>query len=553
MSHPALLVIGGVAAGTKAAVKAKRENPHWQVTILTRDQHISYAGCGLPYYLSGVIDEERELLVRSPEDFKSNYDIDILIRHEVADILPDQKRVLAEDLATGERKEYPYDKLIIATGAYPVLPPIPNIQLANIYTLRKVTDGSFIRQLIDRGNVKQAVVIGGGLIGLEVAENLAHRGIKTVIVELADHVLAPFDPEMALKIQSHLIEQGVELRLGSKVTGFLDQGQGKVAAVETSAGNIPADLVVVSTGIRPNVELAARAGVALGSTGAIQVNAHMQTNLPDIYAVGDCAEVTHLVSNQAAWMPMGSIANKAGRVAGANAVGENRASLPGALGTAIVKVFKMAAGKTGLTEKEARSQGYNIETVLVPSLDKAHYYPGSRQLLVKLVAEKSSHRLLGGQVVGEGAIDKTVDILATAISLKARVEDLSAMDLAYAPPFSSAMGPTILAANVMLNKLTGKFRGVSPFALADRLAAGASIIDVRSPEEYILYSIPGSTSIPGERLTERLKDRPRSEEIILICKVGLRAYVASLKLKNMGFTNVSILDGGIVGYPFELQ
>lgn len=553
MSNPTLLVIGGVAAGTKAAAKAKRENPDWQVTVLTRDQHISYAGCGLPYYLSGVISEERELLVRFPEDFKLDYDIDVLTRQEVTEIIPATKKVLARDLISGELKEYHYDKLIVATGADPVLPPIPNIGLANIFTLRKITDGNSIRQLVDRGRIQRAAVIGGGLIGLEVAENFTHRGIQTVIVELANHVLAPFDLEIALKVQSHLLEKGVQLTLGAKVTGFADNGEGKVAAVETTDGMVPADLVVVSAGIRPNVGIAARAGVVLGPMGAIQVNSAMETNLEDIYAVGDCAEVTHLVSGKPAWMPMGSIANKAGRVAGSNAVSETQSGLPGALGTAIVKAFDLAAGKTGLTEKDARSLGYEVETVLVPAQDKAHYYPGNRQLLVKLVAETSSHRLLGGQVVGEGSIDKAVDVLAASISLKARVDDLSAMDLAYAPPFSSAMGPTIMAANVLLNKLSGKFTGVSPLKLAERMAAGAAVIDVRLPEEYMIYAIPGSENIPFRQLTDQMANRDKNSEIILVCKVGVRAYVASLKLKNMGFTNVFILDGGIAGYPFELE
>jgi len=553
MSNQKLLVIGGVAAGTKAAAKAKRENPDWQVTVLTRDRHISYAGCGLPYYVSGVISEEQELLVRFPEDFKLDYDIDVLTRHEAIEIIPAQKKVQAKDLLSGEIKDFNYDKLIIATGADPVLPPIPNINLVNIHTLRKITDGNSIRHLVDSGAVRQAVVMGGGLIGLEVAENLAHRGIKTVIVELANQLLAPFDLEIALKLQSHLLEKGVEAKTGVKVTGFLDDGTGKVAAVETSAGTIPADLVVVSAGIRPNVAVAQSAGITLGPTGAIAVNQYMQTNLPDIYAVGDCAEVIHQVSGKPAWMPMGSIANKAGRVAGTNAVGDNRAALPGALGTAIVKVFDLAAGKTGLTEKDARNLGYDAETVLVPTPDKAHYYPGNRPLVVKLVAEKSSHRLLGGQAVGEGSVDKIIDILATAISLKAKVEDLSVMDLAYAPPFSSAMGPTILAANVMLNKLYGKFRGVSPLNLAEHLAAGTMVVDVRLPEEYMIYAIPGSINVPFRQLTEKMAAVERDKEIILVCKVGVRAYVASLKLKQLGFTNVSVLDGGITAYPFELE
>lgn len=552
MQEGTLVIIGGVAAGTKAAAKAKRENPNWQVIVLTKDKHISYAGCGLPYYVGGVIKEEQELLVRFPEDFKIDFDIDVLINHEVTKIIPSENKVVANQLTNGQIKEFHYDRLIIATGAEPLVPPIPHIDLEQIFTLRKVTDGTAIRKLLDNKSVKRAVVVGGGLIGLEAAENLAHQGVSTEVVELAEQVLPPFDREIALQVEKKLVEKGIQVHTATRVTGFIDNGQGQVAAVATTAGNIPADLVLLSAGIRPNVAVAREAGIVIGHTGAIKVNEYGETNIPGIFAVGDCAEVRHRISDQDCWIPMGSTANKTGRVAGTNAVTGQKNPLPQVLGTAVVKIFDISAAKTGLSEKEARTLGYEPVTVLVPTADRAHYYPGHQQIVVKLMADQQTHKLLGGQVFGAGTVDKAIDVLAASIGLKAKVEDLATMDLAYAPPFSSALGPTILAANVLLNKLQGKFRGISPLQLADQISRGVKVIDVRLPEEYILYAIPGSINIPIRELTTKMADENRNQPIITVCKVGLRAFMASLKLKQMGFTNVSILDGGITGYPFEL-
>lgn len=553
MQAGTVLIIGGVAAGTKAAAKVKRENPDLKVVVLTREKHVSYAGCGLPYYIGGVIQEEKELLVRKPEDFRIDYDIDVITGHEAIKILPAEKKVIARDLDQGSLQEFFYTQLVLATGASPFIPPVPGTDLKNIVTVRSVDQAFEVKALLAGGGVKSAVVVGGGLIGLEVAENLCRQCVKTTMVELAGHVLPPYDTEVALHIEKHLRGKGVEIHIGTAVTGFKDNGRGEVGAVLTSMEPLEADLAVLAVGVRPNVDLAKDSGIRLGPTGAIQVNERMQTNIEGIYAVGDCAENFNLITGQPCWYPMGSTANKTGRVAGLNLAGEQEDAMPGVLGTSIVKVFDVNAAKTGLSERDARAAGYDVETVLVPTLDRAHFYPGNREIVTKLIVDRQSRRVLGGQVFGEGVVDKPIDILATAITFSATVDQLAKLDLAYAPPFSSAMGSTIVAANVMINKLAGKFKGVSPLNLQEEKDAGAVLVDVREPEEYFIRAIPGSENIPLRQLKDRAAGLDRDKEIVVTCKVGLRSYTAQLKLKGMGFKKLSMLEGGINAYPYETE
>jgi len=549
-----LLIIGGVAAGTKAAAKAWRENPYLEITVVTKDQHISYAGCGLPYYIGGVIREERELLVKKPEDFHVDMGIKVLNLHEALKILPDEKVVIVKDLVSGKNINMPYDKLLLATGAYPFVPPLEGRELGNIFTLRTVTDASALKNKLTGSNLRKAVIIGGGMIGLEIAENLTLLGIKATVIELALHVLPPFDRDVALHLEKHLREKGVEVLTGISVTGFTDNGLGEVGAVITSAGAIKADFAVLSVGVRPNVELARQCGINLGTTGAIAVNKKMETNIKDIYAAGDCAENINLITGKPVWYPMGSNANKTGRVAAINLVGDDAGEvLEGVLGTSVVKIFDLKLAKTGLSARDAIASGYEIETVLVPSPDRAHYYPGSRQIITKLIVERKNHRVLGAQVFGEGTVDKPIDILATAITLGASVEQVAKLDLAYAPPFSTAISSTSLAANVMINKMQGKFKGVNPIDLKERMDAGAVLVDIRVEEEYFVRAIPGSINIPLGELLSRVDELDRTKGIIFNCKVGLRSYNALLKLKRLGFANVSILEGGIAAYPFETE
>jgi NADPH-dependent 2,4-dienoyl-CoA reductase/sulfur reductase-like enzyme/rhodanese-related sulfurtransferase len=527
------------------------------VKVFTKERYISYAGCGLPYYIGGIIKEKQELLVRSPQDFKLEQGIDIYTEYEVKKINPSEKSVTVENLKTGEISQYSYDKLIIATGASPIVPPLENIGLANIFTLRSVSDAFAIRELLDSGAVKKAVVVGGGFIGLEAAENLKHRGIEVTIVELVPHILPPFDEEIALYAQNHMKSKGVNILTGEKVTGFEGAG-GKVSKVKTSAGDIEADMVILSIGVRANTAIAAEAGIELGVTRAIKVNKYMETNIKDIYAAGDCAENINLITGKPVWYPMGSTSNKTGRIAGRNAALEGsedlRESLDGVLGTTIVRLFEVNAAKTGLSERDALKEGYEIETILVPANDKAHYFPGYRQIITKLVVEKNTHKVLGAQVVGEGVADKPIDTIATAITLGARVEDLAKLDLAYAPPFSMAMSSTILSANVMLNKLSGRVDTVKPPALPDMLKdPGVNVIDVRDEAEFFISAIPGATNISMNDIEARMDELDKNKEtIILVCKVGKRAFLTYLKLKKLGFTNLRILEGGTAAYPYEM-
>lgn len=559
MANNKLIVIGAVAAGTKAASKAKRDNPDLEVKVFTKERYISYAGCGLPYYIGGIIRDKQELLVRSPEDFKREQGIDIFTEHEVKKIDASGKKVIVEDLKSGDIREYSYDKLIIATGASPIVPPLENINLANIFTLRSVSDAFAVRELLDSGAVKKAVIVGGGFIGLETAENLKNRGMDVTIVELVPHILPPFDEEMALYAQNHMIDRGVRILTGEKVTGF-EGSDGKVTTVKTSAGDIEADMVILSIGVRPNTGIAVEAGIETGVAGAIKVNKYMETNVKDIYAAGDCAENRNLVTGKPAWYPMGSTANKTGRIAGHNAALEKqeealKESLEGVLGTTIVRLFEVNAAKTGLSEKDALKEGYEVETVLVPANDIAHYFPGYRLINTKLVVEKNTHKVLGAQIVGEGIVDKPIDTIAAAITFGAKAEDLAKLDLAYAPPFSMAISSTILSANVILNKLNKRMESVKASELPVMMEKGGiNVLDVRKEEEFFISAIPGSRNIPMNELEARIDEIEKSKEtIILVCKVGKRAYLSYLRLKKLGFTNLRVLEGGTCAYPYKLE
>lgn len=549
MNEQKILIIGAVAAGTKTAAKLKRENPNLDVTVITRDEYISYAGCGLPYYVGGVIEEKRELVVKTPEDFKLITGVDVLIKHEAIDVDKHNKIVEVKVLTTGEIKEFGYDKLVFATGASPFIPPIEGNSLKGVFSLRKVEDAIAIRELVDSGKIKKAVVVGGGFIGLETAENLFEKGIDVTLIELAPHILPGFDEEIALYAQNYMSDKGINILTTEKAVGI--KGKGKVEKVITDKRDLDADIVVMSVGVRPNVELARTMGVEIGKTGAIKINDNMETNVSDVYAVGDCAESINLITGNPAWYPMGSTANKMGRVAGININGDiEKDSLRGVLGTTVVKLFGLNAAKTGLSEMAARKEGYNTISVLVPGNDKAHYYPGYRMIITKLIADKDTHKVLGAQVIGEGVVDKPIDIIATAITLGAKVEDLEKLDLAYAPPFSMAMSTTILAANVLVNKLKNKIESISPVQLKDRTDE-VVVLDVRDEASNMICSIPGAINIYSEELYMRSGELDKKKETVLVCKVGKNAYLSYIKLKEMGFKNLKVLEGGMSAYPYE--
>ncbi|MDE1889942.1 MAG: FAD-dependent oxidoreductase, partial [Planctomycetota bacterium] len=475
-------------------------------------------------------------------------------RHQATAIDIKAKQVQVKNLENGQAIVLNYDKLIIATGAQPIIPPLPGISLVNIFTLRTVNDALKIKSLVDSGKVKNAVIVGGGLIGLEMAENLVLRGIKVAVVELLDQILPPLDKDMAMLVQNHLTEKSVEIVTSDGVKSFEGNEGNCVTKVITGKRQLPADMVVLSIGIKPNIKLAQEAGIEIGATRAIKVNERMETNVPDIYAVGDCAESIHLVTGKPAWIALGSTAAKMGRVAALNATG-GIDTFKGVLGTLIVKVFELNVGKVGLSEREAVKEGFKIESTIVPAGDTAHYYPGTKDIIIKLIADVTTRRLLGAEIVGEGVVDKRIDIIATALTFGATVDQISKLDLAYAPPYAMAMDALIIAANVLNNKLLGKTIGILPQKVVgkrDRVE-DFILLDVRTEIEYKAGHIKGCQHIPLDKLASRANELDRSKEIITYCRAGLRAAQAYRILKNAGFNNVKYMDGGILAWTYGLE
>lgn len=549
-----LLIIGGVAAGMKAAAKARRESPAMKITVITDEPYISYAGCGMPYFIGDVIKDPKKLILREPMYFKNMNTIDVLTRHQATVIDTKSKQVKVRDLEKKQDLSFNYDKLIIATGAQPIVPPLPGISLGNIFTLRTVNDVLKIRACVDSGKVKNAVIVGGGLIGLEMAENLMLRGIRATVVELLDQILPPLDKDMALLVQKHVMEKGVEVITSDGAKSFEGNSSGAVATVITGKRQLPADMVILSIGIKPNTKLAQEAGIEIGTTRAIKVNERMETNIPNVYAVGDCAESIHLVTGKPAWIALGSTAAKMGRAAAINATGGSD-TFKGVLGTLIVKVFELHVGKVGLSEREAMKEGFQIESAIVPAGDKAHYYPETKDILIKLIADKTTKKLLGAEIVGEGVVDKRIDIIATALTFGATVDQISKLDLAYAPPYAMSMDAIIVAANVLGNKLSGKTVGILPREVAERRDRGEDFIllDVRTDMEYKGGHIKGSKHIPLDKLASRTHELDSSKDIITYCRAGLRAAHAYRILKNAGFAHVKYMDGSILAWTHGLE
>ena len=551
-----VVIIGGVAAGPKAASRVIRLMPDAQVTLVEKGEFLSYAGCGLPYYLSGVVKEQKELMatpvgvVRDPVFFQKVKNVRVLKRTEALTIDRPNKRVRIKDLDSGEESELEYDNLLLATGACPAVPPIPGVELENIFTLHGVTDTEGIRAALAKGGGQDVVIVGGGLIGVEVTEALTARGCRVTIVEMLPQILNMLDWEMARLVQQHMESKGVKVLTGTKVKSF--QGNGKVSAVLTDGPALPAELVIMAVGVRPNVKLAQDAGLEIGPTGAIKVDDHMRTSDPDIYAAGDCVECTHMVTGQSCYVPLGSTANKQGRVAAAGICGREE-RFPGVLGSTVCKVFDHCVARTGLTESEARQVGYEVVTVLAPAPDRAHYMPQARPLLLKLVVDAKTRRLLGAQSAGPGAGDKRIDAAAMAITAGMTVDDIANADLAYAPPYSSAMDNLITAANIARNKLDGLMTGVTPMEVHRMLEEKKDFVflDVRSPGEYEEVRLPNSTLIPLGALRQRLGELPQDKEIITFCKISLRGYEAALILASAGFKRVRVMDGGVVMWPYE--
>lgn len=540
-----VLVLGGVAAGTKIAAKLMREYRANEVIVLNKGKNISYAGCGLPYYVGHVIENKEELIVNTPLKYEKLTGVKVLTEVEAINVEPEAKKVTAVDLKTQETKEYTYDKLVIAVGASPVKPPIEGCDLENVFFMRTPEDAIRLRETIDAGGIKKAVVVGAGYIGLEIAENLKTMGVRPFVLDMAPQILAPgFDKEMADYAEGKLSESGIPVVTGVAVTAI--EGNGKVEKVVTNKKAYKADLVVLSAGIRPNTAFLKDTGLEMFK-GTILTNEYGETNLPDIYAAGDCAMVHNAITGKAAWSPMGSTANIAGRVIAQNMMGA-KISYRGTLGTAVCKLPGINVGRTGLTEVQAKEEGFDPISVVTIVDEKAHYYPGAGLLAVKMIADRKTERLLGVQVVGDGSVDKVVDIAVTGIMLKGTLTQLSDLDFAYAPPFSTAIHPFAHTLNVLKNKLQGKFETFKPAEYADGAAEGYRLIDVSIQ--------PTTEGAPYVELTDvngLIDGFDPEEKLLLVCNKGKRAYLLQNRMKFYGYKNTKALEGGNFFSDVEAQ
>jgi len=670
-----VVVIGGVAAGPKIAAKVARLRPDAEVTLIEKGEHLSYAGCGLTYYISDVVREQKDLMatpagvVRDPAFFKNVKNVTVHNRTEALEIDRKARRVRLRSLADGREWWIAYDKLALATGARAVVPPIPGVDLPNVFILKSIEDAERIKSVLAQENLKEIVIVGGGLIGVEAAEALVARGVRVTMIEMLAQVLTPLDPEMAHHVEKHIQQKGVQVLAKTEVTAVekgykfppsitptnaeesdmlefalqeyantvriplerVDLGRVEVTpallqsidpktaltysvfpvrvahdAIHVAFSDffnvqwlitvlktalqkeivprlarpdelerailtyyeplardalyvvmdyrrIACDAVIVAVGVRPEVGLAKQAGLKIGATGAIHVNKSMRTSDPRIYAAGDCAEMTHLVTSKPCWVPLGSTANKQGRVAAINVCG-GKDRFPGILGSTIVKVFDFNVGVTGLSEKAAREAGYDVVTCLVPAADRADYYPGKKMLMLKLIADRATGRLLGAQAVGPGEAAKRLDVAATAITAGMTVEQVSKLDLCYAPPYSAALDNIITAANVIRNKIEGRMDGISPIELAWKIEGQEDIflLDVRTPGEFEKGHLKDAVHIPLGALRKRAGELPRGKEIVVYCGSSLRAYEGALILRHAGIEHVKVLDGSVAMWPYEL-
>jgi NADPH-dependent 2,4-dienoyl-CoA reductase/sulfur reductase-like enzyme/rhodanese-related sulfurtransferase len=551
-----IVVIGGVAAGPKTASRIRRLCDDAEVTIIEKGEFLSYAGCGLPYYISGMVQDQKELMatpvgtVRDSVFFRNVKDVHVMNRTEATAINRKNKTVtIRKD--DGKTQDLGYDKLVLATGAASFIPPIPGVGLKNIFNLKDIHDADAIKETLAEHKALNAVIVGGGLIGVEVAEAFHEMGCRITVIEFLPHILPMMDPEMAALVEGHFEAKGVKIQTGTRVTEFT--GTDRVEKVITDQGEFPADLVIMAVGIRPATELAIGAGLDIGPTRAIAVNDQMQTSAPDIFAVGDCAEKKNIITGKPCYVPLGSTANKEGRVA-ANAICGRNDAFPGVLGSAICKIFDFTVARTGLGEKEARDAGYDVVTCQAPSPDKPHFMPTAKLLYLKLIADRKTRKLLGVQATGPGEADRRIDIAATALSAGMTVDQLAHLDLSYAPPFSPAVDNILVAANILRNKIDGDMDGVTPAEVMAMRESGAdfTLLDVRSPAEVEQMRIEGTVTIPLGAVRKRMGELDKNKPVVAFCKISLRGYEAALILKQAGFTDVKVMDGGILMWPGKL-
>lgn len=530
-----VLVIGGVAAGTKAAAKLKRERRDYDITIITESKDISYAGCGLPYYVGDLIETRDQLIVNTPEKFEALTGVRVETGRRAVELDSSGKRVKIVHVETGQEEYRDYDICILAVGASSVMPDLPGIHLPGVFKMRTPDDAQGLKDWIREKQVRRAAVAGGGFIGLEIAENLQRLGIEVTVADLAPQILPNvFDREMADHVKKHLQKKGMHILTGTGIREIL--GTDRAEGILTDTGRIQADVVIMSVGIRPNTAFLQDSGIEMFK-GTILVDDQMRTNLPDVYAAGDCVMVKNRITGKRQWSAMGSSANYEGRTL-AQILGGASKTYPGVLGTGVVKLPELNCGRTGLTEVQAKEQGYDVETVLTVTDDKAHYYPDASSFAIKMIGDKKTHKLLGVQVLGSGAVDKITDIAAVSIGMGASLEDLENMDLAYAPPFSTAIHPFVQAVYILLNKMEGEMVSMTPAEYAAGGAKGYKVVDV-CPQPMI----PGAKYVDLSKVTGPIEGLEKDDKILLVCMKGKRSYFLQNRMKYYGYTNTVVLEG----------
>lgn len=536
-----VVIVGGVAGGATAAARIRRLDEHTEIVVFERSGYISYANCGLPYYIGGVIEDPEDLTLQTPESFYRRFRIHMKVHHEVIAIHPDRKTVSVKNLETGKVFEESYDKLLLSPGAKPVWPNLPGMESKKLFTLRTVEDTFRIKEFVDANKPKSAVMVGGGFIGLEVAENLRELGIEVTIVQRPKQLMNPFDADMASFIHNEVRKHGVKLALGYSVEGFVENGTGIDVLLKENAP-LHTDMVVLAIGVTPESALAREAGLALGIKNSILVNDRMETSIPDIYAVGDAVQVKHYVTGEGTLIALAGPANKQGRIAADNICGGDSRYL-GSQGSSVIKVFDMTAAATGLNETNARKSGLEADTVILSPMSHAGYYPGGKVMTMKVVFEKETYRLLGAQIVGYDGVDKRIDVLATAIHAGLKATELKDLDLAYAPPYSSAKDPVNMA-GFMIDNIS---KGLKQWHLADagKLPRDGSVtlLDTRTAGEYSRGHIEGFRNIPVDELRERIAELEPNKPVYLICQSGLRSYIATRILEGYGFEAYNFAGG----------
>ncbi len=546
-----VLVVGGVAGGASAAARLRRLDENAEIIILERGEHISFANCGLPYYIGEVIKKQDNLVIQSPENMKKRFNIGVKILNEVKNIDTEKKHVEVYDIKNNKNYRESYDKLILSPGAVPIKPPIKGFNSPNVFTLRDIPDTLAIKNFVDEHNPKSAVVVGAGFIGMELVENLHRRGIAITIVELAEQVLAPLDSEMASLIHQHLKEKKVEFYLNDEVKEV--EHRKEFSLVKLGSGReIKTDMGLIGIGVRPEVTLAKGAGLEIGERGGIKVDRTLKTSHPDIYAVGDAIEVVDYINGNPTLIPLAGPANKQGRIVANNICGIVE-EYEGTLGTSILKVFDMVVASTGNNEKLLKRFGIPYEKSFTHSASHSEYYPGAQVISIKLLFSPDNGRILGAQIVGYEGVDKRIDVLATAIRARMTVYDLEKLELAYAPPYSSAKDPINMAGYVASNILKGDHAIIHWNKLKKINKQKTILVDVRHPYEFKRGTIEGAINIPVDNLRNRINEIPKDKNVIIFCKQGLRGYIAYKILKQKGFKNIKNLSGGYLTYFPAIQ